>query len=518
MKLRLEADPGELETKALSAVRLVASQLAKYDDRLFVVAKALWKTDLEKAGAVVFQGLSIHIENPVGSTRHWKDAASGREGTTVMQHPYGYVKGTVGADGDGYDCFVGPNPDAPFVWIVHQARPDLGNTQQDARAIYDEDKALLGFDDVHSAVAAYQAHYDNPAFFGSMTQMEIAEFRSKVLATEGPAQDGMLKGEPRAGRATSQGEAKPRFVIPNPELSKAGLAQVFTEGTAVGGPSAVYTGVGGPNIAMGVPPRPENKVDTSSMSITSMHAAIEAAVVDRDEERKTAPRRDPKVYDVASLTELPLHPLPEWEQRMIAGEAARADAPANLQFVQDKLDRRSAFIREGHPEKLIPRDPRMKERYFIKPKNDTTTKADVISTPPDVRQDDELVRALEDLEAPLPEDKPAMRVAPSEPAKPEYKVPRTATVMKAELGAVTLNVVEDRFEVLIKGRVLKTFASLSAACDHVWVVEKGYRDVKHWREATGRRKVPSGAGWRFWGVDPSSVDIDPSGVDSEVRT
>jgi hypothetical protein len=471
-----------LEEKALSAVRHVASQLARYDDRLFLVSKALWKAELEdiSKGSVEFQGMPIAIENPAGSTRHWKDKLSGAEGTTVMQFPYGYVRGTRGADGDGYDCFVGPNPDAPFVWIVHQARPDLGNTQQDAAAIYDEDKALLGFDDVHSAVAAYKSHYDDPRFFGSMTQMSIEEFKAKLAETKTPGHDGMLKS------ATAPQTAAPqeRFTIP---LAKAGLIQALTEGTPAGmANNAVYTGVGGPNIAMGVPPRPENKVDTSPMSVTSMRAAIEQGVADRDDDRKLAIRRDPEIYKVSEITELPIRPVPEWEQRMIAGEEALKDAPENLAFVQNKLKRTAAINSEGHLGSLVPRESR--ERYFIR---DPNAKHEVV-------EPNRVAKA----------DAPAdVMTSEPVPAAPSARVAKSITCEKQVVGVVTLNVVQEasgaQYEVLIKGRVPKTFPSLSAACDHVWVAERGYRDVKQWRESTGKRKVPSGAGWRFWGVDPS---------------
>lgn len=520
MKLRLEAGPGELESKSLSAVRHVASALAKYDARLFIVAKALWKADLAAVGEVDYQGLTVEIENPIGSVRHWHNKQTGHGGSTVMQHPYGRIRGTRGADGDGYDCFLGPDPDAPFVWIVHQAQPD--------GVAYDEDKAMLGFSDAHEAAGAYHAHYDNASFFGSMSQMPIEEFRAKVMRTAGPGQDGMVKHAARSLRSPFRARSRTpaeqqaltapeaRFVVPadaksQSELSKSGLAAYLTDGTPAGlANRAVHGGVSGPNIAMGVPPASSARTDVSTdpMSASSMRAPLEASVADRDADRKAAPRRDPAVYNVASLTELPLHPVSEWEQRAIAGEEARKDAPDNLRYVQDKLDRRSWFVREGHPERLLPRDPRAKEKFFIPaPTAETAKQERALKSVPGALTE----RAQDDI---LPDDKPAPRPPPEVPAKPEYKIERSITMEKAELGIVSMHVLksdwqgsarsEPRYEIAIPGRKARLFTSLSAACDHVWVVQKGYRDVEHWRRETGRRKVPSGAGWRFWGVQPAN--------------
>lgn len=46
----------------------------------------------------------------------------------------------------------------------------------------------------------------------------------------------------------------------------------------------------------------------------------------------------------------------------------------------------------------------------------------------------------------------------------------------------------------------KTFKSLSAASDWVWVQQKGYADAAAYKAATGKNKVPSGGGWKFWGL------------------
>ena len=50
-------------------------------------------------GSMQFQGLSIKIENRVGSIRRRK-AEDGTSGETKMHTRYGYISKTLGADGD----------------------------------------------------------------------------------------------------------------------------------------------------------------------------------------------------------------------------------------------------------------------------------------------------------------------------------------------------------------------------------------------------------------------------------
>jgi len=45
------------------------------------------------------------------------------------------------------------------------------------------------------------------------------------------------------------------------------------------------------------------------------------------------------------------------------------------------------------------------------------------------------------------------------------------------------------------------FDSLSAASDFVWVNQKGYNDTADYKEKNNTNKVPSGGGWKFWGIN-----------------
>lgn len=122
-----------------------------------------------------FQGLPISIENPRGSTRGGTDRG-GKAWSIKMQHDYGYIRGTLGVDGDHFDVYLGPDEEAPTAYIVTtRAPPDFDKT--------DEQKAMLGFASEDAARVAFLAHYDNPKFLGSITAMPMEEFKAKVRTT-----------------------------------------------------------------------------------------------------------------------------------------------------------------------------------------------------------------------------------------------------------------------------------------------------------------------------------------------
>lgn len=122
-----------------------------------------------------FAGLKVMVENPAGSTRSGV-SKRGKAWSVTMQHDYGYVARTKGADGEGLDVFLGPDETAPNAYIVHQNDPETG--------AYDEDKCMIGFPDEDAAKSAYLANYDTPDFFRSMTSMPIDRFREMLSGGE----------------------------------------------------------------------------------------------------------------------------------------------------------------------------------------------------------------------------------------------------------------------------------------------------------------------------------------------
>lgn len=124
-------------------------------------------------GRAKFQGMDISIENNAGSTRSGVDA-DGHEWHTKMEFPYGYIRGTVGVDGDHVDCYLGPNANSDRVYVIHQIDPDSG--------AFDEDKVMLGFNSGKDAKKAYLIHYDRPDFFGSMEWFSVGEFKALAFS------------------------------------------------------------------------------------------------------------------------------------------------------------------------------------------------------------------------------------------------------------------------------------------------------------------------------------------------
>lgn len=127
-----------------------------------------------------FQGLPIAVENPAGTMRHWY--ASGEatpRGSTKMLYDYGFIEGHAGSDGEDLDVYVGPDPNATMVHIVHQA----GGPAFDK---HDEDKIFLGFPSADAAREAYVAHRDDgDRAIGGMSVVPLARFKAKLLRRRG---------------------------------------------------------------------------------------------------------------------------------------------------------------------------------------------------------------------------------------------------------------------------------------------------------------------------------------------
>lgn len=127
-------------------------------------------------GKTVFQGLPISIENKVGSTRSGTKP-DGSSWSVVMPFDYGYIRGTVGEDGDHVDCFIGPVADAKFAYVIHQTKQDSDK--------YDEDKVMLGFKSAEAAKKAYSSAYDDgKGLMSSMTVLPMSTFIAKVMKTK----------------------------------------------------------------------------------------------------------------------------------------------------------------------------------------------------------------------------------------------------------------------------------------------------------------------------------------------
>lgn len=130
------------------------------------------------------RGLDITIENQRGTIRKGVDKG-GNEWAVSMQHDYGYIKGTLGIDGDHFDVVLGPNSAAPQVWVITTKAPPAFKKD-------DEQKAMIGFNSEDEARAAFKGMYDDPRFCGAVVEMPMDEFKRKVRTTRQDPK--MLKG------------------------------------------------------------------------------------------------------------------------------------------------------------------------------------------------------------------------------------------------------------------------------------------------------------------------------------
>lgn len=127
-----------------------------------------------------FQGFPITIELEKGAIRRGK-SPDGTPWERKMSADYGYIRRTVGTDGEHVDVYLGPDEDVDQVYIVDQMKPPEFTE-------FDEQKCCLGFGSEDAARKAYLAHYPDERFCGAITSMPLEAFREKVMARESHGQ------------------------------------------------------------------------------------------------------------------------------------------------------------------------------------------------------------------------------------------------------------------------------------------------------------------------------------------
>ncbi|WP_081099454.1 LPD38 domain-containing protein [Aeromonas salmonicida] len=125
-----------------------------------------------KKGHLTLQGLDIALENPKGSTRSGTDQ-DGKAWQSTMAHDYGYIKRTLGADGDHVDVFIGDRPNSETVYVVDQVDPKTGK--------FDEHKVMMGFASEPAARDGYLANYEKGwKGLSAIKAMPVEEFKRWV--------------------------------------------------------------------------------------------------------------------------------------------------------------------------------------------------------------------------------------------------------------------------------------------------------------------------------------------------
>ncbi|MEH8151374.1 LPD38 domain-containing protein [Aeromonas caviae] len=155
-----------------------------------------------RKGHLKLQGLDIALENPKGSTRSGTDQ-DGKAWQSTMAHDYGYIKRTLGADGDHVDVFIGDQPQSETVYVVDQVDPKTGK--------FDEHKVMMGFADEQAAMDGYLANYDKGwKGLGAIKAMPIDEFKRWVKEedTSRPVDEAVPAKDPEPKREQEEKPAK----------------------------------------------------------------------------------------------------------------------------------------------------------------------------------------------------------------------------------------------------------------------------------------------------------------------
>jgi hypothetical protein len=144
-----------------------------------------------KKGHLSIGGLDFAIENPAGTVRH---------GKLKLRDHYGYIKRTVGKDGDQVDVFINSKAQEDWagdVYIVDQLDPESKN--------FDEHKVMFGYNNLIDARRAYKRNFNKDwKGAGAVTKMTLDEFKSWLAepgANDKPAALSPVTEEGRKARA-----------------------------------------------------------------------------------------------------------------------------------------------------------------------------------------------------------------------------------------------------------------------------------------------------------------------------
>ncbi|MBL8323217.1 MAG: hypothetical protein JNJ93_13230, partial [Acinetobacter sp.] len=129
-----------------------------------------------RKGAVQIGGLNIAIENPADSVRAGTDPG-GKKWEVKMQHHYGYIENTTGADGDEIDVFVKNHLDSvpEQAYIIRQLN---------SAGTFDEHKIIIGAESEDEAKQIYHSNFEAGwQGFGSIQRIAMANLPQKLQHT-----------------------------------------------------------------------------------------------------------------------------------------------------------------------------------------------------------------------------------------------------------------------------------------------------------------------------------------------
>lgn len=120
---------------------------------------------------VMVTGLPVTIETPKGGLRKGV-GPDGKPWSVKLKNAYGYIKRSLGADGDQVDVYVGDDPKSPFVHVIDQHNLD---------GSFDEHKVVLATRIKSDATAIYDAGFSDgsgPQRRGNVVMMPRSQFKN----------------------------------------------------------------------------------------------------------------------------------------------------------------------------------------------------------------------------------------------------------------------------------------------------------------------------------------------------
>ena len=309
--------------------------------------------------------------------------------------------------------------------------------------VFDEDKIMIGFSSPHHAKSAFLMHYDDAENYGGMSMVPTKEFINSV---QGRGEAVPVKTKSLTAKAT----APKKITMKGARLTISKTLGGFSSQLIAGASNATD----------------KNPSGGSGQSIVS----------DIVPPASNAPGR-PDLYDTSGVFDGAVFTEEELEHLRQTGS----------------VDKKYLLAPTGPREEDVKpvEIPELFTELAEENMKDQAETADEVKDYMQLRADQEFnVLTNKPLYA-----RKAQPLAPGE----------TVTVKKRKFGEVTLKAIdESRFSVRLPDEEnFIEFESLSAACDHVWVVSKGYDNAEAYKEQKGVTKIPSGAGWRFWGIKPT---------------
>ncbi|HBI39457.1 MAG TPA: hypothetical protein DDY16_00715 [Tenacibaculum sp.] len=126
-------------------------------------------------GCFTFEGFEIVIENPKGSVRR-SYLDNGYQKHNKMTSTYGYIKGTIGKDGDELNVFIGDHVNSEFnVYVIDQKDQVTG--------VFDEHKIMFGYKSLKEAKNRYLECYDrNFEGFYNISELTMQDFKKMLYS------------------------------------------------------------------------------------------------------------------------------------------------------------------------------------------------------------------------------------------------------------------------------------------------------------------------------------------------